>query len=188
MTDTILAAPASAEQPTTESAAQPRLASPLPPTLRSRIRAAMMSRVGPNARHVGLAINVIKSVHTLIFVGMGFCVLYILYSGLTGRVSRLTKVSFAVVSGEALIFFGNGQRCPLSDLAEDLGAAHGTVGDIFLPDWLARRIPQISSTLLAGSLIGLLWHRLAGTRHSSRYCSASRAQNSKQRAVRLATS
>jgi hypothetical protein len=167
MTNTILAAPTSAEQRTTEIAAQPRQASPLPTSLRSRIRAALMSRVGPDARQMGLAINVIKSVHTLIFVGMGFCVLYILYSGLTGRVSRLTKVSFTVVSGEALIFFGNGQRCPLSDLAEDLGSAHGTVGDIFLPDWLARRIPQISSTLLAVSLIGLLWHRLSNTRRSS---------------------
>lgn len=134
----------------------------------SHWRSALKKRISPDSRQAVVAINAIKSIHTLIFVGMGFCVMYILYSGLTGRVSRLTKVSFAVVIGEALIFFGNGRRCPLSDLAEDLGSTHGTVGDIFLPDWFARRIPQISSSLLAISLLGMLWHRLISARRSGR--------------------
>jgi hypothetical protein len=132
----------------------------------SHWRSTLKQHISPASRRAVVAINAIKSIHTLIFAGMGFCVLYILYSGLTGRVSRLTKVSFAVVSGEALIFFGNGRRCPLSDLAEDLGSTHGTIGDIFLPDWFARRIPQVSSTLIAISLIGMLWHRLISARRS----------------------
>ena len=63
----------------------------------------------PSPRHI-VAITVIKSIHTLIFLGMGSCVVYIFYSGLANRVSRLTKVSLAVVGCESLIFFGNGRR------------------------------------------------------------------------------
>ncbi len=71
------------------------------------------------------------------------------------------KVSIAIVICEGLIFFGNGRRCPLTNLAEDLGSEHGTVGDIFLPDWFARRIPVVSSTLVVIGLAGLGLHRLA---------------------------
>ncbi|HKP51341.1 MAG TPA: hypothetical protein VJ183_01670 [Chloroflexia bacterium] len=108
------------------------------------------------------AIILIKSVHTVIFLGMGYCVVCIFYSGLTNRVSRLTKVSFMLVTGESLIFFGNGGRCPLTKLAENLGSENGTVGDIFLPGWFARRIPVISSTLIAIGLAAMGLHRRAG--------------------------
>lgn len=161
-------APVSADQYATRTAAQPRQAQRHPARQGSRWRSTLKQHISPTSQRAAVAIYAIKSIHTLIFAGMGFCVLYILYSGLTGRVSRLTKVSFAVVIGEALIFFGNGRRCPLSDLAEHLGATHGTVGDIFLPDWFARRIPQVSSTLIAISLIGTLWHRLISARRSDR--------------------
>lgn len=119
----------------------------------------------PRPQRGNAAIILIKSAHTLIFAGMGFCVLCILYSGLTGRNSPLTKASVVAVLAESLIFFGNGQRCPLTDLAEGLGSEHGSVGDIFLPDWFARRIPVISSTLVVIGLIGMGVHRLSDARH-----------------------
>jgi hypothetical protein len=119
----------------------------------------------PRPQRGTTAIILIKSVHTLIFTGMGSCVLCILYSGLTGRTSRLTKASIGAVLVESLIFFGNGQRCPLTDLAEGLGSEHGSVGDIFLPDWFARRIPVISSTLVVIGLVGMAFHRFSDARH-----------------------
>ncbi len=115
-------------------------------------------------RQAAAAIIAIKSVHTLIFAGMSTCVLNILYSGLTGRVSRLTKLSLLAVISESIIFFGNGARCPLTKLAESLGSENGTVGDIFLPDWFAHRIPQISSTMVGIGLVGMGVHRLSAAR------------------------
>jgi hypothetical protein len=123
-----------------------------------------MRTIRHNSRWAAVAVTAIKSVHTAIFLGMGSCVVYILYSGLTGHISRLTQLSMGVVACEGLIFFGNGRRCPLTDLAEDLGSEHGTVGDIFLPVWLARRIPIISSTLIAVGLAGMATHQLFDAR------------------------
>jgi hypothetical protein len=87
------------------------------------------------------AIVVIKSVHSLIFLGMAASILYTLYSGLTNRISRLTGVSIAAVVGEGLVLLMNNMRCPLTDMVEGLGSDHGTVSDIFLPKWFADRIP-----------------------------------------------
>ncbi|HUS17502.1 MAG TPA: hypothetical protein VM536_21105 [Chloroflexia bacterium] len=106
-------------------------------------------------------ITLIKAVHTLVFLGIGGCVLHISYAGLTNRGSRLTPLAVTVVCGESMVFFGNGRRCPLTGLAEAAGAARGTVGDIFLPDWFASRIPIVSSTLVVLGFAGTGLHRWA---------------------------
>jgi hypothetical protein len=107
-----------------------------------------------------VALVAVKAVHTGIFASLAWAVLYTFYSGITGRVSRKTGLAVTAVLGEAVIFAGNGFRCPLTKVAEGLGAQNGTVGDIFLPAWFARRLPQISSTIMGIGLLGMLWHRL----------------------------
>lgn len=107
-----------------------------------------------------LALIAVKAIHTVIFASLSSAVLYTFYSGITGRVSRKTGVAVAAVFGEAVIYAGGGFRCPLTKVAEGLGAENGTVGDIFLPQPFARRLPQISSTIMGIGLVGMLWHRL----------------------------
>jgi hypothetical protein len=85
----------------------------------------------------------IKAVHSLIFLGMAASILYTFYSGLTGRISRLTGMSIVSVIGEGLVLLLNHMRCPLTDLVENLGTEHGSVSDIFLPEWFAERIPVL---------------------------------------------
>lgn len=118
-----------------------------------RVEKMVKPKIIQTPRQHGLALVVIKFVHTLIFFSVEFCVLYYLYSGLTGRVTRLTKLAFGVVMCESLVFLGNNRRCPLTDLAEKLGSSHGSVTDIFLPGWFAKRIPEVSSILLATGLV-----------------------------------
>ncbi len=111
-----------------------------------------------------IALFAVKTVHTLIFFSMSWAVLYTLYSGLTNRVSRKTGMAVAAVLGEGIVFASNGGRCPLTKVAEGLGAVNGTVGDIFLPQRFARRIPAVSSALMSVGLLAMLWHRLNANR------------------------
>jgi hypothetical protein len=111
-----------------------------------------------------LAVTVVKSVHGLIFLAEAYCALYVLYSGLSDRVSALTKLSMAVMVGEGLVLLSNGGRCPLTDLAEELGSEHGSVSDIFLPGWFAARVPVVFSTPLAIGIAMLGLRRLARSR------------------------
>jgi hypothetical protein len=82
--------------------------------------------------------------------------LYVLYAGLKGRPDRRAAIAAAVVAGESLIFAANGFRCPLTDLAEQLGAERGSVTDVYLPRWFARNLPAIHVPLL---LLAVLLHR-----------------------------
>ena len=116
-----------------------------------------MARPTPADHPAGLKrLTVIKVAHTLAWFSIESCMLYVLYEGLKGRSDRRAAVAAAVVAGESLIFAANGFRCPLTDLAEQLGAERGSVTDLDLPRWFARNLPAIHVPLL---LLAVLLHR-----------------------------
>lgn len=94
------------------------------------------------------AIKVTKAVHTLAWFSIESCVLYLVYAGFAGRSGRRAAIAASVVAGESLVFAANGFRCPLTDIAERLGAEHGSVTDTLLPSRLARNLPAIHAPLL----------------------------------------
>ncbi len=77
---------------------------------------------------------------------------YLTYAGLKGREDRRTAIAAAVVGGETLIFVGNRCRCPLTRLAENLGAASGSVTNLYLLRFLASRLVLIQLLLLGLAL------------------------------------
>jgi len=101
-------------------------------------------------------LTAIKVAHTLAWFSIESCMLYVLYAGLKRRPDRRAAVAAAVVTFESVIFAANGFRCPLTDLAEQLGAERGSVTDIYLPRWFAQNLPAIHVPLL---LLAVLLHR-----------------------------
>jgi hypothetical protein len=93
-------------------------------------------------------LTAIKSVHTLAWLSIESCLAYVLYAGLAGRTDRRAAFAAAIVAGEGLIFAGNRCRCPLTQVAEQLGAEQASVTDIWLPDWFARNLPAIHAPLI----------------------------------------
>jgi hypothetical protein len=85
----------------------------------------------------------VKAVHTLVWFVVESQVLYLLVAGLTRRTDRRVAVAGAIVATESLVFAANGFRCPLTGVAESLGAEDGSVTDIYLPSWFARSLPAI---------------------------------------------
>lgn len=94
-----------------------------------------------------LTIFHIKAVHTLIFAVLSGCVLYVLASGALGRITPWTWGAIAAIVVEGAVLAASGGRCPLTLVAERLGAESGSMSDIFLPRWLADRIFPICTTL-----------------------------------------
>jgi len=99
-----------------------------------------------------LALVSVKVVHSLLYFSIEFCMGYLIYAGLKGREDRRMAIAASVVGGESLIFLGNRCRCPLTKLARNLGDAHGSVTDIYLPAFLADNLPLIHVPLLALAL------------------------------------
>jgi hypothetical protein len=88
-------------------------------------------------------------VHTLAWFSIESCMVYVLWAGFRRCSDRRAAIAAGVVAGETLIFAANGFRCPLTDVAERVGAEHGSVTDIFLPRWFAHNLPAIHVPLIA---------------------------------------
>ena len=99
----------------------------------------------------------LRVAHTVIWLTIEASVGYLLFAGCTGRTGGRVALAGAVVAGECLVFVGSGLHCPLTDLAEHLGAAHGSVTDLYLPAWFARNMPAIHVPLLL--LAAILYRR-----------------------------
>jgi hypothetical protein len=122
----------------------------------NRTDAAVVTHV----RHP-LAVAALKTVHTVIFAGELSAILWLVMSGLIGRRDRTVGVAAAAVAAEAAVFLANDGVCPITPLTERMGAARGSVSDIFLPGVVARTTPIWSTALIA--IAGLL-HLRALTR------------------------
>jgi hypothetical protein len=127
------------------AAGQARLAPRRSPK-RQRAGSSTDERRGAAAR---AALVAIKAVHTLAWFSIESCMAYVLYAGLVKRTDRRAAIA---VAGESLVFAANGFRCPLTDIAESLGAEHGSVTDIYLPPWFARNLLAIHAPLLVLTL------------------------------------
>lgn len=103
----------------------------------------------------------IKAIHTAAFVLIASLVGLVAIDGARRQPRRRTALAAAVGVSEALLYVSNNQVCPLTPLAVELGAQSGTVTDIFLPDWVSRRVPIVSGTVLVvGLILNLLaWHK-----------------------------
>ncbi len=114
----------------------------------------------------------VKAVHSLLYFAIEYCMGYLIYAGLKGREDRRTAMAAGVVGGESLIFLGNRCRCPLTGVAEHLGAASGSVTDIYLPGFLASHLVLIHVPLLALALCLHVRNFLAvGQEHEERVSS-----------------
>lgn len=108
-----------------------------------------------------LAIMLIKTLHTAVFVFASGCILYALVCGLTGRASsRWLTGAIAVPAAIGVLWWLNGGECVLSTAIYRLANGDRTQSDIFLPDAVAGMIMPVSTPLLVLAVGLLLWRRI----------------------------
>lgn len=90
----------------------------------------------------------VKAVHTVVWLAVESSMLYLLVAGFTRRADRGAAIAGVIVAGESLIFAASGCRCPLTGVAESLGAEHGSVTGMYLPSWFAKSLPAIHAPLI----------------------------------------
>ena len=101
----------------------------------------------------------IRAIHTGIFLIMLSAIGWLVLTGLVGRRDRSVAIAACAVAAESAVFLANDHICPLTPLAERMGAENGSVSDIFLPDAVARTIPIWSTAMIV--VAGLLHLRSA---------------------------
>ena len=100
-------------------------------------------------------LTAVRALHSAVFLVELAAILWLVVTGIVGRRDRTVAVAGCLVAVEAAVFVANSGVCPLTPLAERLGARRGSVSDIFLPDAMARTIPIWSSALVA---LGIALH------------------------------
>ena len=102
-----------------------------------------------------VALVAIKAFHSAVFFALAGALVDFYWSGVRGRSDRRAALAGATVGVEAVIFAANGFRCPLTSIADDLGAESGSVSDIYLPPLIGENLPYITGPIFA---IGGLLH------------------------------
>jgi hypothetical protein len=113
---------------------------------------APLTKIIPSERRPQ-ALAAIKAIHTVIFFSIASAVVLTLWDGMRGRPGRSTAIAGGVVLAESALYVSNNQVCPLTPLAEEFGAERGSVVDIFLPEWAARRIPLVAGSAAVLALV-----------------------------------
>jgi hypothetical protein len=108
----------------------------------------------------------VKLAHAVLFFLLSACLFYVLVSGALNRITLWTWGAFAILFGEVVILALFRGKCPLTILAERLGAVNGRVSDIFLPRCISDRLLPIYGTLFVmgcGSVaVRVLQHLIGG--------------------------
>jgi hypothetical protein len=97
---------------------------------------------------VNARLFVVRLLHSAVFLAELGAILWLVLTGFLRRSGRSTRIAGLLIAGESAVFVANRGVCPLTSMAERYGSAHGGVSDIFLPDALARTIPQWSIPLV----------------------------------------
>ncbi len=102
-----------------------------------------------------MVIFLIKLFHSLVFIVESVAILYILYSGLFNVRGPALVIAVGLVVAEIVVFVANGQRCPLTKVAQRLGDKTGDdyIADILFPEWLKPYVSRLCGSL---ALIGFL--------------------------------
>jgi hypothetical protein len=129
--------------PVPESRRRATWSEPLSRSLTGLLRDASRARV----------LTAIKLIHTGIFATVGASIVLFVWDGFRQRRGRRAAYALGITLAESTIYLSNNRVCPLTPLAEGLGAERGSVADMFLPAWAARSIPILGTS---GLLIGLV--------------------------------
>lgn len=102
------------------------------------------------------SITFIKVAHTVAFFLMSGVLLLMVYEVIIDRITLLSWHATGLFLAEGSVLLLNRGRCPLTSMAERLGASSGQITDLFLPKWFADRIFKVYGVLFVGSLVLLL--------------------------------
>jgi len=98
----------------------------------------------------------VKIVHTLIWLFFVSAIFYILYSGISNKITIYTWIAIGLIVAEGVVLVLFKMFCPLTLIARKYSNSEKDNFDIFLPNWLARHNKIIFTSIYAVGVIIVL--------------------------------
>ena len=92
-------------------------------------------------------LNIVKLIHTLIWLGFNLILGYLYYSAITNNINYLFWIGIGLIILEVIILTILRWTCPLTFIARKYSDSTRDNFDIFLPNWLAKHNKLIYSIL-----------------------------------------
>ena len=98
-------------------------------------------------------LNLIKTIHTLVWIVFNFVIFYMLYAVIIGKIDLWLWIGYGlfVLEGITLVIFKF--ICPLTVMARKYSNSSKANFDIYLPNWLAKYNKLIYTIILAVIII-----------------------------------
>ena len=105
-------------------------------------------------------LTIIKTAHTVIWAVLVGLIFYIVYSGITGKITLLTWIAIASIVFEGIILAIFKLYCPLTVWARKYSDSTRDNFDIYLPNWLARHNKLIFTSIYIFGVILVIYRLL----------------------------
>lgn len=83
-------------------------------------------------------LNLIKLIHTIIWVFYNVVIFYLLYAAITNKIDKWVVICIGLVVMEGLVLLIFRMFCPITVIARKYSDSTKDNFDIFLPNWLAK--------------------------------------------------
>lgn len=99
----------------------------------------------------------IKLLHTIIWAILAGMICYIVYAGISDKITPFVYFSIGAIILECLVLVYFQWKCPLTLLARKYSNSDTPNFDIYLPVWLAKHNKTIFSTLYVVGVALVIW-------------------------------
>ncbi len=105
-------------------------------------------------------LNLIKTIHTLVWLFFNAVLIYLFYAGLSNQIDKWVWLGIGLFALEGITLLLFKMMCPLTVWARKYSGSEKANFDIFLPHWLAKNNKLIYTTLLAIAILIILYQLL----------------------------
>ena len=102
-------------------------------------------------------LNIIKGIHTLIWLFFNAVIFYLYYAVITNRINKWVWMSIGLILLEGFVLLAFKNLCPVTLIARKYSGSTKDNFDIFLPNWLAKYNKLIYTTLFIIVLLILVY-------------------------------
>lgn len=98
-------------------------------------------------------LNIIKLIHTIIWVFYNVVIFYLYYAAITNKIDKWVVICIGLVVAEGLVLLIFKMFCPITVIARKYSNSNKDNFDIFLPNWLAKYNKLIYTSLFIIALV-----------------------------------